>query len=185
MKKAFSDDKLAHAALNLIGKKGWAGCTPAALAKSAKVPLPAAQQFLESPCHALRALTAYISRLTLQDYRYEPGNSPRDALFELLMLRFDVLQRYRDGARVLLAAALHEPPLAAALLAALPAQMDAMLDAAHIAPRTPLHVLGLCGIYTATLWVWQRDMSDDLDRTMAALDGHLRRTEALLNRLGR
>lgn len=185
MKKAFSEDKLAHAALVLIGKKGWAGCTPAALAKSAKAPLPAAQQFLESPCNALRALAAYISRLTLRDYQHDTAVSPRDALFELMMLRFDVLQQYRAGMRVLLAAAIQQPPLAAALFAALPEQMNAMLDAADIKPRTPLHTLGLCGIYTATLWVWQRDMSADLDRTMAALDGHLRRTEALLNRLSR
>ncbi len=40
----------------------------------------------------------------------------------------------------------------------------------------------LTAVYLATLRVWLQDESNDQARTMAALDGHLRRSESLPGR---
>ena len=64
--------------------------------------------------------------------------------------------------------------------------MAAMLEAARLSTsgcRGRLRVKGLMAIYLATLRVWLRDETNDLAKTMAALDGQLRRVEALIGRL--
>jgi len=182
MAQPSATDRLAAATLNLAGKSGWTALTAAQLAKTAKVPTQVATDFLAQPCTTLRDLADYITRLVAQDYHPDPQATPRDALFELLMLRFDILQKYRRGILALIHAARRDPALALALAASMPPQITVMLEQAKITPITPLHQPGLLSIYAATLHVWQQDNSHDLARTMATLDGHLRRTEKLLQK---
>lgn len=175
------DDLLiAHAALIVLGQKGWGALTTETLAKTAKIAPAIAQEFLKSPCHTLHKLTDYITHENLDHYRHDATASPRDSLFDILMIRFDVLQKYRAGILALSREARTNPKLAAALTNAMAAPITALLQATQITPITPLHKLGLAAIYATTLWVWQRDDTTDCARTMAALDGHLRRTEKLM-----
>jgi hypothetical protein len=171
---------IAHAALTLLGQKGWSALTAETLAKTAKITPATAHAFLKSPCHTMNKLTAYITHENLGNYRHDAAASPRDSLFDILMIRFDVLQKYRAGILALSREARTNPKLAAALTNAMSAPIMALLQATQIAPITPLHKLGFAAIYAATLWVWQRDDTTDCARTMAALDGHLRRTEKLM-----
>jgi hypothetical protein len=47
--------------------------------------------------------------------------------------------------------------------------------------RGLIRVKGLAGLYGSVLPVFLRDESDDLTRTMAALDGRLQRIETVIN----
>jgi hypothetical protein len=65
--------------------------------------------------------------------------------------------------------------------------MGWMLEGAGIAARGPrgrLRRKGLLGVWLWTLRVWQRDDSEDLSATMAALDQALARAEQAENWLG-
>ncbi len=182
MAKTTSDDILAAALLRCISKVGWDKCTPALLARQTRIPLATAKAYLESPRDCCHKLAAYITRLTLRNYRHDPGNSPRDALFDLMMLRFDVLQNNRAAIEELSRAARRDTRLAQAILQALPAQMTVLLRAANCSDAAPLNTIALTGIYLAVFTVWSRDKSTDLARTMAALDKHLNRVETVKNR---
>ena len=62
-----------------------------------------------------------------------------------------------------------------------------MLEVADLASdrcKGVIRVNGLIGIYLATLRVWLKDDSDDMAKTMAALDRRLRRVDSLLGRFG-
>jgi hypothetical protein len=64
--------------------------------------------------------------------------------------------------------------------------LAAMLEAARISSsgvKGLIRTKGLAAIYLATLRIWLRDDSPDMAKTMASLDGHLRRVEALAGRL--
>jgi hypothetical protein len=63
--------------------------------------------------------------------------------------------------------------------------MAAMLEAARVGAgglKGALRAKGLAGVYLATFRVWLLDDSADMAKTMAALDGYLRRIEGLLRR---
>lgn len=171
-------DRIAHATLK-IAARGWAHVTPAALAKAAPCTMAEATGFLRQPCHTMRALANFITRKTLQDYTPDNQATPRDALFELLMLRFDVLQSYRAGVLAMIEASRHDPKLAVALAAAQPPQWQAMLQATQLRQTTPLHYAGLGVVYALALQAWHYDTSSDLTKTMAALDKQLNRVEQL------
>jgi len=111
-----------------------------------------------------------------------------DAAFEVLMRRFDALQPYRKALASILLAQTRDPAGALAGLAALQRSMTWMLEAAGLEAeglRGLARARGLTLLYLATLRTWLRDESLDLAKTMAALDGYLRRLEALLRRLPR
>ncbi len=171
-------DLIARAALK-IAAQGWEHVTTAKLVTLAPCTMAEAANFLHNPCQTMRALANFITRETLRRFKYDSGVPPRDALFELLMLRFDVLQAYRPGILRLGEACRHDPILAVALAAAQPPQWQAMLQAVQIRRITPLHQAGLGTIYTCALQAWRNDTSADLTKTMATLDKRLGQAERI------
>ncbi|MBP7252545.1 MAG: hypothetical protein KBA75_03560 [Alphaproteobacteria bacterium] len=182
MAKATNDDKLAEALLGCLSINGWEQCNPALLARQARVPMATAKAFLERQ-NCCRKLATFITRLTLRDYRHDKQNTSRDALFDIMMLRFDVLQNNRAAIENLSHAARRDPRLAIAILQALPEQMAALLRSAHCGDTSPTNTIALTAIYLAVFAVWSRDETADLTRTMAALDKQLNRAEAARNKL--
>jgi hypothetical protein len=64
--------------------------------------------------------------------------------------------------------------------------MAAMLETARISSsgmKGLIRTKGLAAIYLATLRVWLKDDSPDMAKTMASLDGYLRRVEGMAGRL--
>lgn len=171
-------DRLARATL-LVAAQGWEQVTVATLSKTAPCTASEATDFLRKPCHVMRSLADYITRQALQSFAPDNQSSPRDAIFELLMLRFDVLQSFRGGILAIAEASKNDSTMALALALAQPPQWQAMLRAVKIHEVTPLHLAGLGAIYACTLQVWRHDTSTDLSKTMATLDKQLRRAERL------
>lgn len=171
-------DLIARAALK-IAAQSWEHVTIAKLVKLAPCTKDEAANFLNSPCQTMRALANFITRETLRKYNFNREVPPRDALFELLMLRFDVLQTYRLGILRLGEACQHDPIMALAMAAAQPPQWQAMLQAVQIRRITPLHLAGLGTIYTCALQTWRKDTSTDLSKTMATLDKRLGQAERI------
>lgn len=171
------------ALLTLAGRHGWHAVTPAKFAKAAGITAKAATAFLADPAQTMRTIADYVTAAAQQDYRHDPRNTPREALFEILMLRFDIVQRHHAGFLALHSAARRDPRLTAMIVQALYSQGDAILSSARIKvdlPQALLVRIGLAGITGATLCVWRRDDSPDLAKTMAALDRQLRRAEQLM-----
>jgi AcrR family transcriptional regulator len=117
---------------------------------------------------------------------FEPEDSVRDRLFELLMQRLDLLTPYKQAVAIILRD-LPTDPLAVAMSG--PDTMRLMagiLEQAGVSSAGPagcLRCKGLAAIWLSTLQEWTRDDSPDNARTMAALDAHLRRIEPLARML--
>ena len=105
----------------------------------------------------------------------------RDQLFDLLMSRFDAMKPHREGSRALLRHLPCDPATALLLTCATRRSMRWMLHAAGqptTGLRGALRVAGLVAVWTWTLRAFERDESDDLSATMAALDTGLQRAHA-------
>ena len=179
---------LAVVVLTLAGQHGWPAVTPTKLAKAAQISATDAAAYLGSPSQTMQALANYVSHTAAAQYHHDKRNSAREALFEILMLRFDVLQAHRAGFLELYKAARRHPRLAAAIAQAIYPQLASTLRSAHIEASSPwsrILALGLGAIYGGTLCIWRRDDSPDLAKTMSALDRYLRWAERLSHLLHR
>jgi hypothetical protein len=108
----------------------------------------------------------------------QPGGTPREALFDLVMARFDVLQAHRPGVLALIETLRTDPGLSLMLWGATLRSMRWLLAAAGIPTdgvAGALRVQGAGALWAYTLRAWEKDESADMSSTMAALDRALDR----------
>ena len=181
-----TEDKILSAALALAADDGWRWVSMAAVAARAGVPLADLRDHFPSKVDLLAGLLLRTDQQVLAGGLAEPGEPARDRLFDVLMRRFDALTPDRDGVAAVLRD-LPTDPLAIALLAPrFLTSMAWMLEAAGLSAQGlagAARVKGLAVVYLDALRVWLRDDSEDLARTMAALDRGLRRAEGLARAL--
>ena len=192
-KKSDPSRTLIDTTLRLAAERGWHDLSLAEIAEAAGLPLVEAYRVHDSKQAILAAFSRSIDIEVLADDSLPESwdadeTSARDRLFDVLMRRFDALQPYREGLGNILADQPRDPLAALCGAGRLLGSMAAMLEAARISSdglKGALRVKGAAAIYLATLRVWLRDDSADMAKTMAALDGYLRRVEGLLGRVGR
>ncbi|MGH7053096.1 MAG: TetR family transcriptional regulator [Stellaceae bacterium] len=177
-------DRIIDAALALIAREGWRRLTLAAIAHEAELPLLRVYRLYGSRHAVLAAFSRRTDEAVLAEPpAAEPGERPRDRLFDLLMRRFDALTPHKAALAGLARELPLDPPAALCAGTALLRSMRWMLEAAEVASTGlagAVVVQLVTGAYLAAIRVWERDDSPDLARTMAALDARLRRIERWL-----
>ncbi len=176
------------AALELAALQGWRDTTLADVAEAAKLPLGKVLAVYPSKAAMVSAFARTIDAKVLEaDDPDLTGQPPRDRLFDVMMRRFDALGPHKEATRAIVGATLCDPAAAVCGAFVLRRSMALMLEAAHIGSpgvcggvRGMLRVKGLAAIHLAVLRVWFSDDSDDMARTMAALDKRLRQAENLV-----
>lgn len=180
-------EKAVNAALELAAERGWTRTTLSDIAEKAGVPLHELHEHFDDRCDILAAWGRRIDHAALENAgRAEPGLSPRDRLFDLLMERFEVLNQNRDAATSILSSFRADPKQAVIGLPHLGRSMSWMLEAAGIGTggiKGAVKVAGLTALYLKTLKTWMDDNSPDMGKTMAALDDNLGRAERWAERL--
>ncbi len=169
--------------MELAAQLGWRRTTLTDIAEATGETLESLHQRFGSKHGILIAFADHIDDAVLHAGPAEADaeTSARDRLFEVIMRRFDALQPYKEGLRQiareggggdlveLLCGAQH-----------LARSMGWMLEAAGIGASGiagAVRSKGLAAIYLSTLRTWLRDDTEDMSRTMAALDRHLARAE--------
>ena len=189
VKKADLPKHLIETALKLAGERGWAALSLAEIAEAAELPLSKVYEVFTSKQAILEGFARQIDGLVLAEEEADTEDgSARDRLFDVMMRRFDALLPYKAGLGNLLYDQARDPLAALCGVRLVMRSMALMLEAARIPSgglRGALRTKGLAAIYLATLRVWLRDESADMAKTMATLDGYLRRVEALAGRLRR
>lgn len=174
-------DRIIDATVALISTEGWRRLSLSAIAAAAELPILQVYRVFHSKQAILCGFYRRIDQVVLADPPpAEPDERPRDRLFDLLMRRFDALQLYKPALDVLRRELLGDPMTALCAGASLLGSMRWMLEAAEIPTsglRGAIAVKLAAAAYLSAMRVWQRDDSQDLARTMAALDARLRRIE--------
>jgi len=180
------DTALVTAAFRLASEEGWGKVNVAKAAHAGGLSVAEARGRFPSRATILLCFGRLADQAALQDAADE--GTARDRLFDLLMRRFDALQTHRAGVKALLRALPADPPTALLLACATRRSMRWMLQGAGIAatgPRGELQVRGLLAVWLWAVRAWDRDESDDLSGTMAAVDTALRRAEQVASWLQR
>ena len=175
--------RLISAALGLAAEKPWAQVTLADIAERAGSTLVALKAEFASKGDILAAFTQLADDEMLRRApRRSESASPRDALFEVIMSRFDVLEPYKGALKSIAAGGLPEPQQVSRLLTT----QGWMLEAAGIGSDGidgSVKTAGLATLYASVFRVWLEDEDQGLARTMAALDRRLRRGQRSLERV--
>jgi AcrR family transcriptional regulator len=187
-KQADPSKSVIAAALQLAAERGWADLPLADIAAAAKLSLAELYALYPSKTAILIALSRDIDRQVLAGLEEGAEESTRDRLFDLIMKRFDALAPYRDGLAAVARAAGRDPAAVLRGMGQLARSMGLMLEAAGVSSSGLAGLVrtkALGAIYLATMRDWFHDDSTDKARTMAALDGRLRRAEGWVRRFDR
>lgn len=179
------DTSLIAAAFRIAARDGWMRVSVVAACREAGLSLVEARVRFPSRGHILARFGQMADQYALTD---APAEGPvRDRLFDLLMRRFDALNARRDGVKALMRALPFDPPTALLLACATRASMGWMLRAAGVTGtgvRGELQAKGLTAVWLWALRTWERDETEDLSQTMAAVDQALGRAEWFAGMVG-
>lgn len=170
------DHALIAAAFQRAAEVGWTRLTILDAARAAGLSLAEARARFPGRLALLRRFGAMLDQAALAAAPAE--GAVRDRLFDLLMSRFDAMKPHRAGLHALLRHLPGDPALALALTCATRRSMRWMLQAAGVSTaglRGELRVRGLVAVWLWALRAFERDATEDLAPTMAALDTALHR----------
>lgn len=175
--------RIVAAALKLAGEGPWSELTLTDIAKSAEVSLLELRRTFGSKAEILAAFVRAVDDEVLAHAPARSADqSPRDALFEVVMSRFDALAPYKPALKSIAAAWPPEP----VLMRSVAASQAWMLRAAGIRADGldgQLRAGGLMALYASVFRTWLDDDDPGLARTMAVLDRRLRRGERTMKTL--
>jgi ubiquinone biosynthesis protein COQ9 len=176
--------RILAAALDLAAERPWRNVTLAEIAAAAGTDLARVREHYAGKAEIVAAFMSAIDAETLR--RAPPptaGQPRRDALFEVVMARFDALTPYKAAVRSIARQGTFEPSLARPFLSA----QHWMLEAAGIGADGPggaVRIAGLASLYAAVFQTWLDDDDPGMARTMASLDRRIRRGETILSGAG-
>lgn len=175
--------RILAAALECAAGKGWADLTLLDIAEAAKLPLAELRNEFDSKTGILAGLMRAVDDEVLKRApKRTEGQTTRDALFDIVMTRFDVLGPYKPALKSIHASGPADLALARPVLAS----MQWMLEAAGIGTDGAggsLRVTGLAAVYASVFRTWLEDDDPGHARTMAALDRRLRRGESAIRNM--
>lgn len=187
VRKADRPQHIIKAALALAAAGRWSSVGLRDIAEAAEVSLAELHELYSSKTAILAAHFDAIDAAVLKGTaEFDTEDTRRDRLFEVLMRRFDALSGDRDAIAAIVLASCRDPIAGLCLSVGLLRSMRWMLEAAGIratGPRGRMTARGLAAVWLATARIWLRDESEDMARTMAALDRNLARAERLANLL--
>jgi len=172
--------RIVTAALRLAGECPWEQVTLVDIGEAAGVSLVDLRNAFSSKGDILAAFTRAVDdEVAVRAPKRAENQSSRDAIFEVIMSRLDILLPYKAALKSIAVSW----PADTALLGAVLSSQAWMLRAAGVRPDGldgQLRVAGLAALYVSAFRTWLEDDDPGLARTMAVLDRRLRRGERTL-----
>ena len=168
-----SNPAIIHAFWRVLATTGWQALTMRDIAAEAGISLAELRRQHACPLDILEVHEREVDALVLDGTVPDPGSTARDRLFDVLMRRIDALQPHRAGVVRLMRDLPRSPGLALWCAGRSGQAMAWMLEAAGLdaaGTKGALRVQGLGVVWLATLRAWEKEESEDLSATMAALD---------------
>lgn len=161
-----------------IAKDGWIKFSLLQFSKTQKISIKDLKIFFRNKDHILERFSKMIdfkveSNIDIEEMK---STSKKDNLFELIMLRLEVMQTYKVALRNILSSAKEQPIILKKLSKNIINSLDFYLELSLYYDDTPVDFLkknAIFIVYSLTFRVWLNDESDDLSKTMAELDKFL------------
>ena len=176
--------KLAETTLLILEKKSWHSIKIDDVYKKTKINKKYLQNNVTNKRDLLQNINHYFDFMLRKTADLVDQSTHKDMIFEVIMMRFDILQIHRKPIIKIFEFFKKRPQ---ELLFILPSLIESMITMARLAKisivgiKGNLKVKGLLVIYLSSFLVWVKDNSQSLDKTMTSLDNHLDRAGKLLS----
>ncbi len=174
--------QIVASALRLAEQRPWDEISFSEIARDANLSLPELRRQFSGKAKILRAFIRAVDDEVLNraTNQVSPKDTSRDRLFDVLMIRFEVLQPYRHALRNIVKSGGMETELITPFLNS----QRWMLIAAGLSADGMngwVRTLGLGSAYASTFRTWLDDDDAGMAKTMASLDRRLRRGESWMS----
>ena len=181
-------EKLIILGFKLIEKKGWSYFSLKNLAKENKSDLESIKFFFKNKSQFLESFSEMIDNKVLANIDKDEfnKNSIKDNLFELIMLRFENLNHYKTGLKILLSDLKKSPVELKKIMKKVLDSMDLFLEIANVKNNYLMDFIKvniIFIIYSYVFNVWLDDQSSEMSKTMAELDKWLSKAEFYIKKI--
>lgn len=178
-----AEGRVISAALRIAAERPWQDVSLRQIGEAAGMNLAELSDLFSSKAEILSAFVRHVDKEVLANAPApQEGEARRDALFEVIMARFDVLEPHKTALRSIAGSGEIEFSMIRPVLAS----QAWMLQAAGIdsdGPAGALRTAGLASAYASVFRTWLEDDDPGLARTMAVLDRRLRSGESVMSGL--
>ena len=182
VRKKTTDQTIISMTLKLAENVPWNEITIDGIAQATKIKSSALIKIFPSKLSILDAFNSQVDAEIIEEFsnikKFEPK---RDQLFDILMARFDVLNRHKTAIKLIYKTTVpFDLPASAQGLENLTKSMKVVLNIADIPTSTILGCIKikiLSVIFFRSFVAWLDDESLDMAKTMAMLDGDLTKVE--------
>ena len=175
--------KLAETTLIVLDNKSWNSIKLEEIYKKSKINKKNLCGKIFNKRELLRNIVRYIDLQLKNSSNVVDISSHKDMIFEVMMMRFDILQNYRKSIIRIFDFCKRKPQELVLLLPSFIESMILMASLAKISKnglKGNLKIKGLLVVYFSSFLVWTKDNSKSLDKTMQSLDNQLDRAGNLL-----
>ena len=177
-----NDIKIAETALFLLKNKNWNDLSLEEIKKKSKI-----QKFdklIKNKKAIIKKINEYFDyKLSFRLKNIEQSNN-KDMIFEILMMRFDILQKYRKGILSIFNSFKGKPQDLVFLLPNIIDSIILMVNYTNVSTKGikgQLKIKGIVIIYISSFFVWMNDNTPSLDKTMTTLDKNLDQAGKILS----
>ena len=181
-------DKIAIETLNYVLVNKWESISVDKISKILKINKKKISNLIKDEQDLLKNINRYFDDQILESSKLLDRSTSKDMIFEILMMRFDLLNLHRKSIIRIFNVFIKKPKKFLFLLPSFIESMILMSSFSHIKTEGIIgnfKIKGLLIIYFSTFLIWIKDESNSLDKTMTALDNYLIRAENFLSILQR
>ena len=176
-----NNKRIAEITLKILSKKSWNTITLDEIKKKSKI--KSFDSLIKNKTDLLKKINNYFDyQFSLKSKNLDSSNY-KDMIFEILMIRFDILQNHRKGVISIFKSFKTKPK---ELFFLLPNILDSIL---LMMKHTKIPVQGIIGqikikgiffIYITSFFVWLKDETSSLEKTMTAVDQYLNQADNIV-----
>ena len=175
MKSSEKKFNLIKSSFKIIEESGWKSFSFQKLSYSEKVPIDEIKKFFKSEINILDEFSKMIDIKVEKNFDYEElGNtSVKDNLFELIMLRLELMQPYRNALKSIKSNFRSDPLIAKSVAKNVMNSLDFYLELTKAFNDSFLDIFkkkSIFLVYSYIFTIWLEDNSEELSKTMSELD---------------
>ena len=175
MKSSDKKFNLVKSSFNIIEKSGWKSFSLQKLSYAEKIPINEIKIFFKSEITILDEFSKMIDIKVEKSFDYEEltNTSVKDNLFELIMLRLEYMQPYRNALKSIKSSFKSDPLVAKSVAKNVMNSLDFYLELTNAFNNSFLDIFkkkSIFLIYSYIFMIWLEDDSDELSKTMSELD---------------
>ena len=175
MKSSDKKFNLVKSSFNIIEKSGWKSFSLQKLSYAEKIPINEIKIFFKSEITILDEFSKMIDIKVEKSFDYEEltNTSVKDNLFELIMLRLEYMQPYRNALKSIKSSFKSDPLVAKSVAKNVMYSLDFYLELTNAFNDSFLDIFkkkSIFLIYSYIFMIWLEDDSDELSKTMSELD---------------